>query len=131
MGKLVIVIIQLFFLWLLNEFGYFLVQTFNLPVPGNVLGMVILFVLLLTGVIKLKWVEEAASFLIKHLAFFFIPIAVGLMNFGPLIIQNGISLIIVIVGSAAIGIYVTGYVSQRLASRKKAGDKDDHVRHTA
>lgn len=130
MKKTVIILIQLVFLWFLNELGYFLVETFNLPLPGNVLGMVILFVLLMTGVVSLKWVEEASSFLIKHLAFFFIPIAVGLMNFGPLFLQNGISLLIVIVGSAAIGIYVTGAVSQTLAD-KKVGAANDRSRHSA
>jgi holin-like protein len=130
MKKTLIIVIQLFFLWLINEVGYFLVGAFNLPLPGNVLGLVILFVLLLTGVIPLKWVEEASTFLIKHLAFFFIPIAVGLMNFGPLFLQNGISLLIVIIGSAAIGIYVTGAISQRLAE-KKVGAANDRSRHSA
>jgi holin-like protein len=130
MKKTVIIVMQLFFLWLLNKLGYFLVEALNLPLPGNVLGMVILFGLLITGVVSLKWVEEASSFLIKHLAFFFIPIAVGLMNFGPLFLQNGISLLIVIVGSAAIGIYVTGAVSQTLA-QKKEGNTHDRSRHSA
>ena len=130
MKKTVIIVIQLVFLWFLNELGYFLVETLNLPLPGNVLGMVILFVLLMTGVVSLKWVEVASSFLIKHLAFFFIPIAVGLMNFGLLFLQNGFSLLIVIVGSAAIGIYVTGAVSQTLTD-KKVGAANDRSRHSA
>ncbi len=130
MKKFVIIILQLCLLWFLNELGYFLVEALNLPLPGNVLGMVILFGLLMTGVVSLKWVEEASSFLIKHLAFFFIPIAVGLMNFGPLFFQNGIFLVIVIIGSAAVGIYVTGLVSQVLAE-KKEGASDDRSRDTA
>lgn len=130
MKKMLIIVIQLFFLWLLNELGYFVVEALNLPLPGNVLGMVILFVLLMTGVVSLKWVEEASSFLIKHLAFFFIPIAVGLMNFGPLFLQNGISLLLVIAGSAAIGIYITGAVSQTLAE-KKVGANNDRSRNSA
>ncbi len=130
MKKVVVIILQLCLLWFLNELGFFLVETLNLPIPGNVLGMVMLFGLLMTGVVSLKWVEEASSFLIKHLAFFFIPIAVGLMNFGPLFMQNGFFLIIVIVGSAAIGIYVTGIVSQVLAE-KKEGVTNDRTRDSA
>ncbi len=130
MKKTVIVVIQLLFLWLLNELGDFLVQTFHLPVPGNVLGMVILFVLLITGGVKLNWIEDASSLLIKHLAFFFIPIAVGLMNFGSLFLKNGLALVIVIVGSILVGMYVTGIVSQGLA-KKKGGAEDAHSHHTA
>jgi holin-like protein len=127
MKKILIVVIQLIFLWVLNELGYFLVESFNLPIPGNVVGMVILFGLLMTGAISLKWVEEASTLLIKHLAFFFIPIAVGLMNFGPLFIKNGLSLVIVIVGSIVAGIYVTGFVSQALVKRK-AGANNERAR---
>lgn len=129
MKKTIIVVLQLLFLWFLNELGYFLVNTFHLPVPGNVLGMVILFVLLITGAVKLRWIENASSFLIKHLAFFFIPIAVGLMNFGSLFLQSGISFLIVIIGSIVVGMYVTGVVSQALVKKRKVGVEDDGTRH--
>lgn len=128
MKKTIIVISQLVFLWLLNELGYFLVETFHLPIPGNVLGMVLLFLLLLTGVVKLNWVEAASSILIKHLAFFFIPIAVGLMTFGALFLTSGLSFLIVVIGSIVAGMYVTGIVSQGLV-KKKRGEEDGRSRH--
>lgn len=117
----VLVIIQLMILWAINQLGYLIVSWLNLPLPGNVAGMVILIVLLVTGVIPLSLVEEAATFLIKHLAFFFIPVAVGLMKFGDLFWQHGLALGIAITISAMIGIYVTGFVSQFLA-KKKGGE---------
>jgi holin-like protein len=130
MKKMIMVVMQLLFLWLLNELGYFLVKTFHLPMPGNVIGMILLFVLLITGVVKLSWIEEASSLLIKHLAFFFIPIAVGLMNFGSLFLKSGLSFLIVVIGSIVVGIYVTGFVSQGLVN-KKGGAKDGRTRHVA
>ncbi|TWI55260.1 CidA/LrgA family protein [Halalkalibacter nanhaiisediminis] len=117
----ILVIIQLMILWAINQLGYLIVSWLNLPLPGNVAGMVILIVLLVTGVIPLSLVEEAATFLIKHLAFFFIPVAVGLMKFGDLFWQHGLALGIAITISAMIGIYVTGFVSQFLA-KKKGGE---------
>ena len=130
MKKAIIVVLQLLFLWLLNELGYFLVKTFHLPMPGNVIGMVMLFVLLITGVVKLSWIEDASSLLIKHLAFFFIPIAVGLMNFGSLFLKSGLSFLIVVIGSIVVGMFVTGFVSQRLV-KKKGGVEDGRTRHAA
>lgn len=130
MKKTIIVAIQLLFLWLLNELGYFLVRTFDLPIPGSVIGMIILLVLLVTGVVKLNWIEDASSLLIKHLAFFFIPIAVGLMNFGSFFLKSGLSFLIVVIGSIVVGIYVTGFVSQGLV-KKKDGVEDDRIRHSA
>ena len=130
MKKTIIVVIQLSFLWLLNELGYFLVKTFHLPMPGNVIGMVMLFVLLITGVVKLSWIEDASSLLIKHLAFFFIPIAVGLMNFGSLFLKSGLSFLIVVIGSIVVGMFVTGFVSQGLV-KKKGGAADGRTRHVS
>ncbi|WP_147535200.1 CidA/LrgA family protein [Bacillus marasmi] len=130
MKKTIIVVTQLLFLWLLNELGYFLVSSFDLPIPGSVIGMIILFLLLITGVVKLTWIDDASSLLIKHLAFFFIPIAVGLMNFGALFLKSGLSFLVVMIGSIVVGILVTGVVSQGLVI-KKGGAEDGRIRHTA
>lgn len=50
-----------------------------LPIPGNVVGMMLLASALGLGVVKLAWIEAVADFLVKHLAFFFVPAGVGLM----------------------------------------------------
>lgn len=34
-----------------------LARTLHLPVPGSILGMVVLFILLQTRVVKLRWIE--------------------------------------------------------------------------
>ena len=51
-----------------------------LPVPASIYGMVILFVGLLTGLIKLRWVKDAGKFLIAVMPVMFIPAGVGLME---------------------------------------------------
>lgn len=109
---------QLFILWFLYIASEWIVEWLELPIPGNVLGMMLLFGLLLTGVIKLEWIDEASSFLLKHLLFFFIPITVGLMTLGSIFIQNGMSLIVILIVSSAIGMVVTGALSQLLAKKK-------------
>jgi len=129
MKNFVFLILQLFGLWLLNEAGYWFVETLQLPLPGNVMGMLLLFALLATKTIPLRWIEQASGLLIKHLAFFFIPIAVGLMNFGDLFLQNGVAFIIAIIGSVAIGMLITGFTSQKLVSRSgKGGSASEHHR---
>jgi holin-like protein len=59
--------------------GELLHRLFKLPIPGNVLGMVLLFISLCSGVIKLEMVEDVSNFLLDHLAFFFIPAGVGVI----------------------------------------------------
>ncbi len=75
-------------LLLLNKVGYVIVEFFHLPIPGNVMGMLLLFLLLITGFIRLEWVDTASSLLIKHLSFFFIPISVGLMTMGAVFMKD-------------------------------------------
>lgn len=53
---------------------------FGLPVPGNILGMLILFFALLTGIIKLEMIDRISDFLLGNLAFFFLPAGVSLIT---------------------------------------------------
>lgn len=115
----IIFIAQLIGLWLLNQMGYWIVTQLQVPVPGNVMGMLILFTLLATKIIRVEWVLEASTFLVKHLAFFFIPIAVGLIDYGGLFIQHGVPLLLSLVGSALVGFWTTGYTAQAYSKRQE------------
>lgn len=70
--------------------------------------MVLLFILLSTGIIKEQWLTAATTPLLKHLTFFFIPIAVELMEWGDMFIQNGAMLIIPLIVSALVALLTTG-----------------------
>ena len=60
--------------------GEIISKLLNLPIPGNIIGMILLFVLLTSNIIKVEKVENLANFFLDHLAFFFIPASVGLMT---------------------------------------------------
>lgn len=107
---------QIAALLLINQAGYAVARHFEVPVPGNLLGMLFLLALLVSGVVPLRWIEASAQLLIRHLAFFFIPITVGLMGFAELFIANGPAILVTLVLSAAVGICVAGLSAQRLAS---------------
>lgn len=108
---------QLGALALLSEVGYSIADRWGAPVPGNLLGMLILLALLLTGVLKLDWIEAGASLLVRHLAFFFVPITVGLMGFTSLFLDHGWALLATVIASTVVGIGVAGFSSQRLGCR--------------
>ena len=93
------------------------VTRLHLRVPGNIVGMLLLLALLSTGVVQERWVAAAAGLLTKHLAFFFIPIAVGLMDWGSLLWPVGHWLLVVIVVSSIAGIVTSGGLIQLLGSR--------------
>jgi holin-like protein len=86
-----------------------------LPLPSNLVGMLLLAVLLLTGLVRESWLGQAAVLFQRHLAFFFVPIAVGLMAYGSLLRQHGLLLLLVILVSTAAGIAAAGWIGARPA----------------
>ena len=73
--------LQQFLLILCISFvGEFLKYVLPLPIPASIYGMVILFIGLLTGLIKLEQVKDVGKFLIEIMPVMFIPAGVGLME---------------------------------------------------
>lgn len=119
-------ILQLLILWIVYQLGCLASYLMSLPIPGNVLGVVILVALLVTGILPLSFVEKGADLLIKHLSFFFIPIAIGLINYGYLFLNLGLSLMFIITVSTLMGLYVTGFVSQFIINKGKEKHRNDY-----
>lgn len=70
---------QFIIILVISFIGELLKYILPLPVPASIYGMVILFVGLLTGLIKLENVREAGRFLIEIMPVMFIPAGVGLV----------------------------------------------------
>ncbi len=126
MKKFVLILFQILILITINQLGVMISKWLSLPIPGNVLGMVILFLLLWIGVIRLQWVERASSLLTKHLAFFFIPISVGMMTLGTLFIDSGLVLLFILFISTFIGLLFSGVLAQVLIYKKEEVKTESH-----
>ncbi|KWX76265.1 Holin-like protein CidA [compost metagenome] len=75
----------------------------HIPIPGSIIGMILLFLLLESGVIRLNWVEAGASWLLAELLLFFIPSAIGVMKYSKLLESDGLQVLaVVIVGTFAV-----------------------------
>lgn len=110
---------QLVGLLVLNQAGYAVASALHLPLPGNLVGMLLLLALLVTGALPLRWIEGSAALLTRHLAFFFIPITVGLIGFADLFLETGPAILMTLVLSAAAGICVVGLSAQMLGGRRR------------
>ena len=73
--------------------GVLITDITGVPIPGNVIGMVILFLLLYLKVIKVEQISTISNFFLEHLAFFFIPAGVSLIQSLGLIKENAILLL--------------------------------------
>ena len=110
---------QIVLLWVICRAGEWIVSLARLPLPGNVVGMVVLFALLVLGVVKEHWVQDGAAVLTRHLAFFFIPIAVGLMEWASLLWREGHWLLLALVVSMIVGLATSGAIAQRLGRGRR------------
>ena len=112
------VVLQIAILFSIYYIGVFIQDYFQLFIPGSVIGLILLFLLLVTGILQSKWIEDGARFMLNHLVLFFIPATVGILNYYEIFIGKGIFLIIITIVSTLFVMVSSGYISEFL-SRKK------------
>ena len=110
------------FAWLLlfQLAGEVLVRSLQLPVPGPVVGMVLLF-----G--WLQWrrpaadagTMRAADGLLRHLQLLFVPAGVGVVLYGAVLRQDGPAIVVALVVSWLLGLAAVGWTAQ-LLTRERA-----------
>lgn len=88
--------------------------TTGITIPGTVIGMVILFIALMTKIIRMEQIEQVSKFLLDHLAFLFVPAGVGLMNSLDVIGSSWLPILVIVLISTVIVIGVTGWTVQLL-----------------
>ena len=55
-------------------------KSLKLPIPANVIGMFLLFILLLTGILKEHHIDKASDILINNMALLFVPATLAIME---------------------------------------------------
>ena len=68
-----------------------------IPFPGSVLAMIFLFILLLSGLLRPEHIKEKSDFLLKNMAFFFIPAGVGIMEYADELLPYLLPLLLICV----------------------------------
>lgn len=99
MKRIALIVTQIIGLAIIAGIGNMITELLHLPLPGTLVGMILLFILLLTGVVKLEWFEQGAAVLIGELLLFFIPSAIGIIQYSQLFGSTGAMLLGVIVTS--------------------------------
>ena len=91
---------------------------FDLHVPGNVLGMILLTVCLMTKILDVKRVEPAADMLLSEIGLFFVPPGVAVMLYFDLIAKQWLPLLAGTVGSLVAVLCVTALTARLLEKRE-------------
>ncbi|MBR2675287.1 MAG: CidA/LrgA family protein [Solobacterium sp.] len=89
------------------------------PIPGSIYGLILMFTLLCTHVIRVEDIREAAVFLIEIMPVMFIPAAVGLIEswgeLQPILVQT----VIILVLTTVVVMAVTGKTAMFMIGKEK------------
>ncbi len=103
---------QLLYILSFSFLGEVLSKVFTLPIPGSVIGMLLLFLALQFKVLKVKDVETVGGFLLGNLSILFLPAGVGIMVYFPVIKDTWWLLLIISLLTTAFTIGFVGLIVQ-------------------
>lgn len=100
-------------LLLLQSLGELVSRSLHLPLPGPVVGMLLLLLALRWPLVQTS-VRPVADFLLQHLSLLFVPVGVGVMTHVGLLGQYGVRIAVAIVLSTWVSLAVTALVLRAL-----------------
>ncbi len=95
-----------------------------IPMPASVIGLVLLFIALCTGVIKLGQVEKVGTTLTNNIGFLFVPAGVSVINSLGILSTGPILIILLIIISTLLLLLCTGFFAQMLITKSFIQEKD-------
>lgn len=90
-----------------------------LPIAGSVYGMVLLFLALVFGIVRLSWVEDVANWLHSVMSLFFIAPAVAIIDVWAEIADVWWILVILMLVAYLVTMITTGVTAESLIGRKQ------------
>lgn len=99
----------------------------DLPLPPSIIGLLVLFGLLQSGIVKLTMVQELAKTMLDYLAFMVVPICISIMQYLDIIKADAIPLLIGTIVSTLIVLFTTAkthsIVRHFLKKKENQGEK--------
>ncbi|MDF2791370.1 MAG: holin-like protein [Neobacillus sp.] len=117
--KLAIIVLQVLFIHVFLFLGAVLKAVIPLPIPGSMFGLILLFLALYFRIVKLEWVEKGAKWLMAELLLFFVPSAVGIVNYDDILSLQGAEIVLLIGISTVIVLGMTALVAETITGRKR------------
>lgn len=106
--------VQVIFYILLFLLSVFIVEKLSIPLPANIVGMVILFAAMFTKIIPVHYVRRGSSLLLSEMLLFFIPAVVAIINYFDILEDEGIRILLVIILSTTLVLSATAYIVDKV-----------------
>ncbi|MGK0444363.1 MAG: putative effector of murein hydrolase LrgA (UPF0299 family) [Bermanella sp.] len=101
--------------------GDFLSALLAWPVPGSVMGMLMLFGVLVVRRGISAPLKQSSKGLLPYLPLFIVPASVGIVNYMDVVREEGLIIVTAMIVSLAVGIPLCGWLAQKTMSLKSGG----------
>ena len=102
--------------------GTLLANYFAWPVPGGVVGLALLLLLLAARLVEPEWLQGGVRLLLGEMLLFFIPALLSLLDYGPLLRQEGVRIMLAILLSTVLTMVATAYTVDWMFRRRGRRD---------
>ena len=97
----------------------------GLPLPGSVIGMVLLLAWLAFVPRERLTLTQVTGWLTAHLSIMFVPAAVGVMEEGAVLSRYGLGILVAVVVSTLLTLAVTALVFRAVAGRTEPDGEEE------
>ncbi|MEM6162527.1 CidA/LrgA family protein [Erwinia sp. P6884] len=108
-----------------------LVDRLHLPLPANIVGMLLLLAMIMMRLLPLKWVKAGSRWLLAEMLLFFVPAVVAVVNYTSLLRVEGWRIMLVIGISTLLVLATTALVVDRVyrleiwLARRRQAQRDE------
>lgn len=109
--------VQLMIIFMISLVGEGISSVFRLPVPGSIIGLVLLFLALQFKLLRLRHISMVGNFLLANMTILFLPPAVGIMDKFQVIAPYLLPIILIVLGATVLNVCVIAVVVQLIKTR--------------
>ncbi|VUW98421.1 Antiholin-like protein LrgA [Streptococcus pasteurianus] len=121
--------VQFMIILVFSFIGEAISNLLHLPIPGSIIGLVLLFLALEFKLIRLRHIDVVGNFLLNNMTILFLPAAVGIMEKFNDIKNYLLPITIIILGAIFLNVAVIGFVVQLIKKHFEGDYVDKGVRH--
>ena len=109
--------VQLMIIFMISLVGEGISSVLHLPVPGSIIGLVLLFLALQFKLLRLRHISMVGNFLLANMTILFLPPAVGIMDKFQVIAPYLLPIILIVLGEIVLNVCVIAVVVQLIKTR--------------
>ena len=104
--------VQLMIIFSISIIGEGISSVFHLPIPGSIIGLILLFLALQFKLLRLRHVSMVGNFLLANMTILFLPPAVGIMDKFHVSAPYLLPIVLIILGAIVLNVIVIALVVQ-------------------